>query len=186
VLYSNVPPRILDVLAAIATQSGAKFASFLYRAKESGELARHTLILGASITELYRKDVEELSRLIVTATGIELQAAQELHSSRVVSLTDGIGNNPANTNAETYDETPVKGIKIHRVTREFHATGLSVQKNVIEPGTYPADRRRPLTKAKDAIRAVLPSGKFRQFALGNLIEARVNGETIELDREALI
>lgn len=179
------------VIAKLSALSGAQFASFTYRAKESGELARHTVILNFSMRTLYEKDVQRVEEIIATETDpLKLQAANEILSSLAVSLQGGIGNNPAYTHSEeargegnqTYVLIPsLPGVMVHRETGEVYVKGLSERKVVLEPGTYKEVKSKPLTIAKNAVRKELRSGKVRQYSLGQLVEARINGETLELE-----
>lgn len=180
-----------QVIAKLSSLSGAQFASFTYRAKESGELARHTVVLNFSMRNLYEKDVVTVEAIAATETDpLKLQAAQEILSSLAVSLQGGIGNNPAYTHSEeargegnqTYVSIPsLPGVKVHRETGDVYVYGLSENKVVLEPGTYKEVKSKPLTIAKNGIRKVLRSGKVRQYSLGSLVEARINGDTLELD-----
>lgn len=59
----------------------------------------------------------------------------------------------------------IKGVKLHLDTETLHLYGLVVHKKVTCPGTYPADKRRQLTIAKDKLRGLCPVSKFRQFKI---------------------
>jgi hypothetical protein len=191
---------LMDALARAAT-GGARFVSFIYR-NAKGELAKHTVIIQASFTNVYRDDLTTLEAKIASITAaladnpgdavltLQLQAAQEIHSSLCVSLSGGLGNNPAFTHSadargagnETYDAIDgLPGVKIHRETGEVHIHGLAHAKEVIEPGIYKPVKSRPLTLAKNAIDDELRRSKIRQFNVGRLLAARMFGETIELD-----
>lgn len=171
---------LISSLASL-TAKGARFVSFVYTAKGTGETARHTLLLGADIRNLYVKDAATLDALIPTLAGIELEAAQAVHSSLCVSLEGGIGNNPAYTAADVYVTIQgLAGVKIHKVTGELHVMALAVSKDVIEAGTYKVVKSAPLTLAKKAIEKGLRKSAIRQFAVSGLTTATLNGETIEL------
>lgn len=174
--------KLLEVLAA---SKGAKFASFVYTAKPSGarltqETARHVVILGASTTALYRRDLEALAEIAPTLSGLEAEAAEKIAESRRVSLALGVGNNPDFNGADAYTQTDVKGVKIHNVTGELHVTGLVVRKDVSEAATYRPVKSKPETLARQAVEKLLPSSKFRQFKLSGIAVAKLNGETLEL------
>lgn len=176
-------------LAMFAGMEGAQFASFTYRAKESGELAKHTVILNFSTRNVYEKDVAVVEAILANPDTDELTriAAGELLSSLAVSLSGGIGNNPAYTHSadargegnETYT-TLFQGVKVHNITGEIYVYGLAESKTVLEAGTYKVVKSAPKTLAKKAIQKTLRSGKIRQFALGNVQSVRMNGDTLEL------
>lgn len=182
------------VLGKLSTLGGARFASFTYRAKESGELARHTVILNFTMRDVYEKDIATVNDIVNGETDpLKLQAAQEILSSLAVSLEGGIGNNPAYTHGadargegnETYVTIPtLPGVKVHRTTGDVYVYGLSEAKVVLEAGTFKKVNSSAKTLAKKAIQRTLRSGKVRQYNLGSLVSARINGETLELEVSA--
>lgn len=174
---------VAQLIATIATsKKGAKFASLTYRAQETGELARHTLILGASTETLYKKDIAILEALLAgdTLSALDREAAQSVLDSRRESLDKGIGNNDAYTNKDTYtyiDGLP--GVFMHKETGVVYVNALAEDKVVIEAGTPKKPvKSAPLTIAKNAIRQTLPSARFRTFRLKNVNRAALNGDVL--------
>jgi hypothetical protein len=178
---------LASVIGAIGESKAAKFASFVYTAEKSGEVARHRIILNADTENLYLKDIAILEELIPTLTGIAKIAGEEVLASRRKSLEVGVGNHPdyvhSKDNADTFVATGVKGIKIHRETGVLYVNALTMGKDVITPGTYKVVNSAPKTIAKKKIENDLPSGKFRLFKLPNITRARLNGDTMELVEE---
>lgn len=177
------------LLEALATMSGAKFASFVYVAQPSGprltvEVARHLLILGASTENLYRRDLETLEALEGTFTGLQIAAAARIRASREESLAKGVGNNSAYTGADAYAMTAIKGVKVHLETGNLHVSGLTMRKDVIVKATYRKVNSKPETIAKQEVEAMLPSAKYRQFRLDGVTVAKLNGDTLEISTES--
>jgi hypothetical protein len=173
-----------DLVSAIAKGKGAKFASFKYTAKESGEVARHTLILGADSEVLYEKDIQALNDLMPSLDGIDKEAAVAILKSRQKSLQVGIGNNPDYTCAGVYvNPEGCKGVRVHVVTGALYVSGLQEHKTVLVPGTFKEVNSKPLTIAKRGIEKLLPSGRFRLFKLSNVTAAKLNGEVLEIETE---
>lgn len=168
-----------SLLAPLASLSnvGARFASFTYASKGSGEVARHVVALGVNVERAYRRDLAVLQGKRNTLSGVELQACDELIASLQNSLEKGIGNNDAYTCADTY--TPVcKGVKVHKENGELHVFGFSMGKTVLEAGEHKKVKSSEKTIAKNKLRKGLKSGKFRQFAFGNVASARIEGKTL--------
>lgn len=67
---------IARLAVAIAKLTGPRFVGVTYRSKESGELARHTLILGASYAELVTKSIESLTLSNGPALGGDMLATR--------------------------------------------------------------------------------------------------------------
>jgi hypothetical protein len=176
---------VFDLVALAVSKKGAKFASFKYLTKETGELQKITVILGASTETLYEKDKEVLKFMMPDLVDpIAKLAAKELLDSRQKSLDEGIGNNPAYTCRDVYVTVNenTQGIKIHKENGQLHITGLLEHKVVLSPATKPYKpvNSSAKTKAKNEIRQLLPSARFRQYCLDNVQTATMNGETLEL------
>jgi hypothetical protein len=175
--------NVFDLLAKVCEGKGAKFASFVYRTKGTNELQKVTVILGASTEKLYQKDVATLEGLLPELKGIELVAAMELLNSRLNSFQNGIGHNDAYTCEDVFQTVNANtmGVKIHKENGELHITGLMEHKTVLEAGVYKEVKSSEKTLAKNAIRAKLPSTRFRQYVFNNVVSAKLNGETLELE-----
>lgn len=167
-----------------AIVGGCKFASFVYRAKETGELARHTIALGVSIERAYRRDRQIVSGYLAHAQsdGVQAMACRQILNSLNESLTKGVGNNSAYTNIDTY--APIgRGVKFHKETKEIYISGFSIKKNVIEEGVYKKIKSSEIVLAKKALKKRMKSGRFRQFCLSNIGSVRIEGKTIVLDMD---
>lgn len=175
------------MLQSMAKRTSASFATFVYTTKETGEVAKYSIILGADTHTLYEKDVKKLEKAIrwlkrINAAPHVIQAAEEVLASRTESLTKGVGNNSAYTNADTYDYIDgLPGVRIHKETGALYVSGLLNNKVVIQDG---APRKKvnsaPKTIAKKRLGYVLPSGRYRMFALPNVTRAAINGDVLEL------
>jgi len=166
-----------SLLAEILKTNSARFASFTYSAKGTGEVARHTLRLGASVTAAYRKDLATLEKQLPALSGVDVEACNELIASLRESLEKGVGNNSAYTNADTY--LPIaKGVKIHKETGEIYVSGFSRAKVTLENGTFKTVKSSEKTIAKNKLRKGLLSGKIRQFALPATLSAKLNGKEL--------
>ena len=158
-------------------RKGARFASVTYTAKESGEVARHTLIFGINLANAYRRDIAILEAKRPSLSGVSVVACDELLASLRESLTVGIGKNSAYTCADTYVQL-AKGIKAHKTTGELYVTGFTVGKTVLVPGVHKRVNSSAKTLAKNALRKGMKSGKFRQFSLPAATEIKANGNVL--------
>jgi hypothetical protein len=172
-----------NAVALLSQVKGAKFVSFTYTAKASGEVAKHTLILGASTETLYQKDLARLTRmrglLVAIKAGMALEAVDAIIASRMKSLEVGIGKREDYTNRDTYTHVTA-GVKVHTETGAVYVSGLAHHKTVHVAGTYKTVNSRPLTIMKSRVERMLPSSRFRTFAIDNLSRVAANGEVLEL------
>ena len=175
--------ELIERLQSLAGQ--ASFVSFIYRNKKAGELARHTIIFGVSYERQLRDSLTALSILEPTfVTELEHEAAQELRKSFEKSL-EYIAKgeqNPDYTKRDAY-VTIAPGLKYTLSTKDFNVSGLEHTKVVLEPGQYPKVESKPLTVAKNAIRRLLPVGRWREFCINceNLEVARLQGTELCLN-----
>ena len=49
--------KFLEVIQQFVKVVGSRFASITYRAKETNELARHTILLGVDVMKAYKRDL---------------------------------------------------------------------------------------------------------------------------------
>ena len=180
---------LIEKLNEIGTR--AQFASLTYTAKESGEIARHTLILGASYCAMVERSklaleltpVSELIQLGI-ASEIATQAKCEVLASFAQTLATTAQGliNPDYSNKDTYVQTQVPGIKYNLTSGELALFGLVSSKVVLSPGVYKVVKSKPLTIAKRKIEKHIRTLAPRTFLVkAELFNAmRLNGETIEL------
>lgn len=163
--------------------TGVQFASLTYRTKATDELARYTLLLGASVENAYAGDLQKVEEALPTLTdSLDVQAATEIINSLRQSLDKGIGNNDAYTLQGVYASTGIPGVFINTNDNALHLRNVFVQSKVVLQEGKPRKpvNSKPLTIAKDKLKKMLGlrSNKLRQFALDNITKAKVNGDTI--------
>lgn len=169
----------------------AQFASFVYRSKGTGELARHTLILGANYNNLIEKSklaLELLSVSELVEKGIDSTIAEQARNEVLASFAKTLA---AHTNGEQNEDYTKRGqyvplgngLNLNLNDNSIQLFGLSRTKIVIEPGEEKVVKSRPLTIAKNKIKKLLPVAAFREFALdiGNIQTVKMNGETLEIE-----
>ena len=130
---------LLDLVKAVATVGGVQFAAITYRAKSTNELARHTIILGASYLACVEKSRAQLAKARF-GDPIKKQAQAELLASFQETLDKhAIGQkNSAYTKSEVYVDTVIPGVKINSNDNSLQLFGLSTAKVVLEPGVITA------------------------------------------------
>lgn len=166
--------------------TGVQFASLTYRTKATDELARYTLLLGASLENAYGNDIAKVEEVLPTLTdSLEIQAASEILASLRQSLDKGIGNNDAYTLQGVYQPTGIAGVFINTNDNALHLKNVFVQSKVVLQEGKPRKpvNSKPLTIAKDKLKRSLGlrTNKLRQFALDNITKAVVNGDTITFE-----
>lgn len=178
-----VTPEILALSNSISTMTkGCRFISLTYKAKETGEVARHTLLVGFSYIEMVKDSIEQLTAWMEYMSGDELFAAREVEKSLRKTLT-------ANAEGKQNEDYTKKGmyahvrggVNINLNDNTIQLFGRSISKVVLEKGVYKTVNSRPLTIAKDKIKKHLSVSKFREFALDKnvVLSGKVNGDTFD-------
>lgn len=164
----------LSLIKEVVANKSPRFVSLTYAAKGTGEVARHTIRIGASVENAYKADIRSLEKVRPSLAGVALLACDELLASFRESITKGVGNNSAYTCKDVYVSI-AKGIKVHKETGEVHLTGFGRSKVTLKEGTYKTVNSAEKTIAKKKLQKNLLSGKFRQFVLPNIASAKMNG-----------
>ena len=184
---NNNNNNINKLLLSLLTNNGGgvKFVSFTYRSKGSGELARHTVLLNASLENAYKADLEALKELLPTLTKpVDIEACSAIIASVENSLEKGIGNNDAYTQADTWNfPIPSLPLAYDSEKNTWQIRGRSIQKKIFEEGVYKVVKSRPLTLAKKAIEKAIKAKRstIRSYCVSELKGARIDGETLILD-----
>ena len=174
---------IVETLATIRPSS--TFLSLReYRSATTGEVADHQIVFHMSYGNALERSLDILEGF-PPGEGLEAQAREELIASYRKSL-DKVRGEPLEVIGEHYDRVldgegnHLRGVKMHRGSGELHLFGMHLRKRVIVPGVYKEVKSRPLTLAKDKLRAGLPVERFRQFVIreGQVREIRVESLTI--------
>lgn len=182
----NVNPNNSIQILKNLLNAGAGFASFTYKSKGDGSIARYTLNLGFKYITLLEKSIQELQAKmdLNEFLGDELIAANEV----LASLEKSLEAHKNGTQSEDYTRkglmTPLgNGVSINH-DDSIQVFGLVQSKKVIVEGTPKKEvKSKPMTILKNKIKKDLPISKFREFALDKdtMQVMRVNGDTIEIE-----
>jgi hypothetical protein len=137
-------------------------------ASDSGELADYNIVFNISYKAALQRSIDTLNAMTLT-TDLEKQARNELLESFATSLAkdEETQEEDDGTYRRFYDEegNPIKGVRLHKDTDTLHLYGLVLQKRTYLPGTYKKVNSKPLTIAKNKLRALTSCGKFRSFII---------------------
>ena len=183
---NNVLTSILTSSVEETFKSGCRFVGLTYT-NQNGAVTRYNLILGISLTSLYKSDLRTLKSLRPSLSGVDGIACDELIASVTESLTKGIGNN-SNYSLKGY-YTPItenKEVSLHtdeNGVTNLYLRGYVVKSTVLKEGTYPHVNSSPKTLAKKKIEKTLKRGKIRTFKINVSVlhSVRVNGITVEIE-----
>jgi hypothetical protein len=184
----------------------AQFASILYRTKtkqnkagqvvSGGELARYTLVLGATYLSLIEKSrlaLELMPDAELNQLNPDAALVAQAKAEVLASLDKSIAAHKAGQQSEDYTkrglyESLGGGLNINSNDGTLQLFGLVQSKVVVEKGIFKLVNSAPLTIVKNQITKLLPVGKFREFALdmGNIRVLKMDGDTLTVETEPTI
>jgi len=165
-----------------ASENGARFMSFLYTTKGTGETSIYTINFGINYPNACESDKAVLEAYTPTSD-LEIVAKGEMLKSLNETITEGVSQ--SYTNKDTFTSIG-KGLKQHVETGEIYIWGFVQSKTQVAEATNPKKpvNSKPLTLAKKAIEKAcdFKRNKFSQFILNpeHIAGIKVNGETIEV------
>ena len=179
--------QVLSTLIPSLIQNGAKFASFKYE-NSKGQIATHTLQVGASYKNALKKDLESINSIKYEENEkFDLatfeQAKEEVRKSIAMALDKEEKTAEFENRSNGQKEAFVNlggGLSIHKEEGVISAFCLEKSKVIHKEGVYPKVNSRPKTIAKRDIEKQLRRGKFKRFNLKEISTAKMSGETIEL------
>ena len=164
-------PEAVEIIKEIQEKianspTGVSFFAVKGYQNEQGEISNYVINVGSDFEKAKKADIKFLQNLKVATikdakSDVVLleQARQELLKALI---------EPSKTRSEGQTdayEHIAPNVKRHLTNGNLYVFGTRVNKNVLVKGTYPVVNSRPLTIAKDEIRELLKSTKYRQFKL---------------------
>lgn len=175
-----------DIVKAVTGIKTCQFASLTYKSKGTGEIARYTLNLNFSYTQLVEKSITELEILMAENSDwndLQKQAANEVMAS-LLKTREAHAKGEQNTDYTKRGQYIHigNGINMNTTDNSIQLFGRKINKVVIQPSQYKKVNSKPLTIEKEKIRKMLPVGQFKEFSLdaGQVEQMKVNGEILEI------
>lgn len=171
----------MNITEILTSNNRPQFASFTYRSKSDGSLARYTVILGFKYTNLVEKSKTELELAMKDIEQDLIPAANAVMESINKTLTAHANGTQSDDYTKKGMYEPLgNGVNLNKNDNTIQVFGLVQSKVVIEEGTKKETKSAPFTIAKNKIRKMLSMSKFREFAfdLGNIEQVKVDGDTI--------
>lgn len=182
---SNQAEAIAGTIKSALNKSitNVTFCSVKGYVNDEGEKADYLINIGVNYQTAKQKDIKFLTELDITTMQWNcpmldiLKAQTELLNSLI---------NPSQARSQAQKDAYIhinEALKLHADTLELYVFGSKVKKTIVEAVDYGADTRKPLTKAKDEIRQMLKSTKYRQFKFKlNGMKMRTNGEELSFEK----
>lgn len=160
--------------------TGVTFFSVKNYTNSNNETSNQLINVGVNYEKAKQKDIEFLENLDLSQHTFKspldliIEAKEELIKAFIKP-----NQNRSNGQINAYTNI-FSGVKVHNETGKLYVYGYRVSKEILVKGEYPSVNSKPLTIAKNELRALLKTSKFVNFSIevGNTLKAK--GETIEL------
>ena len=179
---SDEAQRVIDLLTNAANKSpnGVTFVSIKNYENEQGEIANHLFNIGRSYEKAIQKDIETLRNLDLTTLNSK-HPLTLLEEARTELINAFLKPNENRSNGQKNAYLSIlNGLKVHVETGFLYVWGFREQKTIIKAGTYKMVNSKPLTLAKDELRKLLQTNKFKNFKIKVGETIKGGGETLEL------
>lgn len=167
--------------AILNSPTRVSFLSLKNYKNSQGEVSNNLINIGINYGKSKLQDIETLRNLDVTTLKDVKSKVIDLEKAKVELITAFEKPDANRSKGQTDAYTIISdGIKVHNETGVLYLYGYRVSKNVIVEGEYKAVNSSALTIAKNELRKLLKTGKFKQYSLEVGNELTAKGETIEL------
>jgi hypothetical protein len=159
------------------------FCSVKGYVNDEGEKADYLINIGVNYQTAKQKDIKFLTELDITTMQWNCPMIDIL-TAQTELLNSLINPSPTRSQAQKDAYFPInEALKLHADTFELYVFGSKVKKTIVEAVEYGEDTRKPLTKAKDELRKLMKSTKYRQFKFKlDGMKMRLNGEELSFEK----
>lgn len=184
-IQKELTQKALQAVALVSgviskSPTGVSFFSVKDYTNKDGETSDYVFNVGASYEKAKAKDIEFLRNLDITkrtfkSTSVEIEKARTTLIEAFINPNERIS-----TGQKDAYTSIIPGVKVHNETGYLYLYGYLLSKVVKVKGTYKTVNSSAETIAKNELRKLLRTSKFRQFSIevGNTLKG--NGRTIEL------
>lgn len=161
--------------------TGVSFFSIKNYTNSSDEVSNNLLNVGINFETAKQKDIAFLRELDVTTLENVKSSKIDLEKAKVVLIEAFEKPNENRSNGQKDAYTIItSGVKVHNESGLLFIYGFRVSKQVLKEGVYKSVKSSALTIAKNELRKLLKTNKFKQFSIEIGNELTAKGETIEL------
>jgi len=176
---------IADTIKSAMNKSltNVTFCSIKNYINDKGEKSDYLINIGVNYQTQKEKDIKFLTELDVFSMNWNCPIDDIVKAQ--IKLVENFQNpNPVQSQAQKDAYIVINhALKVHADTLELYVFGSKVRKTIREAVDYGEDKRQPLTKAQDELKALLKHTKYRLFKFKlNGMKMRTNGEELSFDK----
>jgi hypothetical protein len=182
IVISDKATKVIITLKKAINNSpnGISFVSINNYTNSANEVSNNLLNIGIKYSNQKAKDIEFLKNLNIYEMNFN-SSLIDIEKARIQLIESFIkpSENHSKGQIEAYTHI-TEGLKVHNETGLLYIFGYRLTKTVISEGEYKEVKSSSLTIAKNELRKLLKTSKYKQFQIevGNTLKA--NKETLEL------
>ena len=169
--------KTAQIIPPLEKIKGCKFASFIYKAKGTGEVSKVIVSLNISYENAKLRDLDKLNNF---APNSDLQnvAKGELIQSLIAP-----DKSRSTAQKEAREAIIPNMLYYFPETGNISVWGMVIKKEILEVGEYKTVKSRPLTVEKNKIKKQLDfrTAKFRLYIIQNITNISIQGETLFIE-----
>ena len=186
IAVSPIAAKVIRMVenAIAKSPTGVSFFSVRNYTNDNGEKSHYSINLGASYGKAKEKDIKFLYDLDVTQHSwkSDMKTVMEAKSELIKSF-ENPDQNRSNGQKEAYHSIIGSALKVHKATGDLYIYGYLKRKRVLVKGEYKGVNSSAKTLAKNEVRKLLRTDKFRMFKVHVENELKANGRTLAIDFE---
>jgi hypothetical protein len=181
IVLSEVAMKVVNTLESAMNKSKNKitFISLKNYKNSSNEVSNNIVNIGIKYENQKIKDIEFLKTLDIQSISFK-SSLIDIEKARISLIESFLKPNENRSNGQKNAYYHINNaIKVHVETGEIFIYGYREHKEVLIEGEYKEVKSSSLTIAKNELRRLLKTNKFKYFKLDNLDTLKANKETLE-------
>lgn len=181
IIISEVAQQVINTLESAINKSKNKitFIAVNDYTNSANEVSNNLINIGIKYENQKNKDIEFLKTLDIQSIPFH-SSLIDIEKARIALIESFIKPNENRSNGQKNAYYTINScIKVHIETGEIFIYGYRENKKVLIEGEYKEVKSSSLTIAKNELRKLLKTSKFKYFKLSNLDTLKANKETLE-------
>ena len=181
IIISEIAQKVINTLesAISKTKNKITFIAVNDYTNSANEVSNNVINIGIKYENQKAKDIEFLKNLDIQSIPFH-SSLIDIEKARIALIESFIKPNENRSNGQKNAYYHINSaIKVHVESGEVMIYGYREQKKVLVEGEYKEVKSSSLTIAKNELRRLLKTNKFKYFKLSNLETLKANKETLE-------
>jgi hypothetical protein len=181
IIISEIAQQVINTLESAINKSKNKITYIAVNnyTNSANEKSNNLINIGIKYENQKNKDIEFLKNLDIQSIPFH-SSLIDIEKARIALIESFLKPNVNRSNGQKNAYYTINScIKVHVETGEVYIYGYRENKTILIEGEYKEVDSKPLTIAKNELRRLLKTNKFKYFKLSNLETLKANKEVLE-------